>query len=377
MPTKRDLLRIAAKSALLTIALWVIFLTIGMRFDWPLYAPIFTIIWIVPMTISAGSIQLTSRQRVLIIFGVCVVVTVLTFATTLLIYPTSTPSLRGLLGALILGAIIGILSTLVVPRLRGSSRLLSAIVALVIAATPSGLSAQKHSLVIASVADASSGAPLENAEVRLVDARMAAQTDWSGEARISEVPQGRYKFEVRHPGYAVLYVDLLVEGDSTGPVFRLASIGPVPSLEPVTVNALRPTSPLKDFETRRGQGIGKFLTADELAAQSNRSLMSIVVQAFNGLMATPDPEQTSRIILMTRRQDARLDLNALPEDKHYLYESHCGVDIYLDGSQFKDDLDTVKPGDLAAVEYYPMSSAPGQYRRLSENCGVLLLWSKK
>jgi hypothetical protein len=75
----------------------------------------------VPMTISAGSILLTSRQRVLMIFGVCVAVTILTFATTLLIYPNSTPSLRGLLGALILGAIIGILSTLVVPRLRGSS----------------------------------------------------------------------------------------------------------------------------------------------------------------------------------------------------------------------------------------------------------------
>ena len=249
--------------------------------------------------------------------------------------------------------------------------------ALVIAATPPGVSAQRHSLVIASVADASSGAPLENAEVRLVDARMAARTDWSGEARISDVPQGKYKFEVRHPGYAVLYVDLLVEGDSTGPVFRLASIGPVPSLEHVTVNAQRPTSPLKDFETRRGQGIGKFLSADELASESNRSLMTIVVQAFNGLMSVPDPEQTSRIILMTRRQDARLDLNTLPEDKHYLSESHCGVDIYLDGSPFKDDLDSVKPGDLAAVEYYPMSGAPGQYRRLSENCGVLLLWSKK
>jgi carboxypeptidase family protein len=260
-------------------------------------------------------------------------------------------------------------------------RLLSRSAVLVIAAAPTaGLNAQssaRNSLVIASVADASSGAPLENADVRLVDARMGARTDWSGEARIPNVPPGKYKFEVRHPGYAVLDVDLLVEGDSTGPVFRLASTGPVPSLQPVTVNAQQPPSPLSDFETRRAQGIGKFLTADQLAAESSRSLMSIVVQAFNGLMSAPDPEQTSRIILMTRRQDARLDLHNLPQDKRYLYESHCGVDVYLDGSQFKDDLDSIKPADLAAVEYYPMSSAPGQYRRLSESCGVLLLWSKK
>ena len=264
----------------------------------------------------------------------------------------------------------------------GASRitsLLSAIAVLAVATAPSGLSAQssRNSLIIASVADASSAAPLENAEVRLLDARLGAKTDWSGEARIPNVPPGRYKLEVRHPGYAVLDVDLIVEGDSTGPVFRLASTSPVPSLEPVTINAKQPLSSLSDFEARRAQGIGKFLTADQLAAQSNLSLMRIVVQAFNGLMSVPDPEQTSRIILTTRRQDAPLDLNSLPIDKRFFYESHCGVDIYLDGSQFKDDLDSIKPADLAAVEYYPMSSAPGQFRRLSDNCGVLLLWSKK
>jgi carboxypeptidase family protein len=253
-------------------------------------------------------------------------------------------------------------------------------VAFVLAATPTWLNAQtrlRNSLVIASVADASSGAPLENAEVRLVDARIGGTTDWSGEARISNVPQGKHKFEIRHSGYAVLDVDLLVEGDSTGPVFRLASNGPVPSLDPVTVNANRPASYLRDFEARRAEGIGKFLTSEQIAAQTNLSLMTVVVQAFNTLMSAPDPAQTGRNILMTRRADARIDLNSLPQEKRFKYESHCGVDVYLDGAQYRDDLDAIKPADLAAVEYYQMSSAPSQYRRLSESCGVLLLWSKK
>jgi hypothetical protein len=231
--------------------------------------------------------------------------------------------------------------------------------------------------VIASVADASSGAPLQDAEVRLVDAHMSARTDWSGEARISNVSPGKHKFEVRHPGYTVLEVELLVEGDSTGPVFRLASTGPAPSLEPLTVNAQQPPSSLRDFESRRAQGLGKFLTADQLAPQSDRSLMSIVVRSFNGLMSVPDPEHTGQNILMTRRGNARLVMPNPPTDQHFLSESHCGVDIYLDGSQFIDDLDAIRPGGLAGVEYYPMSGAPGQYRRHSESCGVLLLWSKK
>jgi hypothetical protein len=206
---------------------------------------------------------------------------------------------------------------------------------------------------------------------------MTARTDWSGEARISNVSPGKHKFEVRHPGYAVLEVELLVEGDSTGPVFRLASTEPVPSLEPPTVKAQQPPSPLRDFETRRAQGIGKFLTAGQLAARSDRSLMSIVVQAFNGLMSAPDPEQPGRNILMTRRGNARLDITTAPTDQHFLSESHCGVDIYLDGSRLSGDLDAIRPGNLAGVEYYSMDSAPGQYRRPSASCGVLLLWSKK
>jgi hypothetical protein len=232
----------------------------------------------------------------------------------------------------------------------------------------------RTSVVIAGVADADTGAPLENAEVRVVDANMSARTDWTGEARIPFVTPGKHRFEVRHPGYSVLNVDLLVEGDSTGPVFRLASTKPVPELEAVTVGGQRTPSALKDFEARRAQGLGKFLTADQLAEQIDQPLISIVVHAFSGLMAAQDPDRLGHDILMTRRANARLD-PTIPSNEHYV-ESHCGVDVYLNGSQYRDDLDGIRPSDLAGVEYYPMSAAPGEYRRPSRSCGVLLLWSK-
>ncbi|MGH7651652.1 MAG: carboxypeptidase regulatory-like domain-containing protein [Gemmatimonadaceae bacterium] len=248
-------------------------------------------------------------------------------------------------------------------------------------AAPLSLIAQnsRTSVVIAGVADATTGAPLENAEVRVVDANISGRTDWNGEVRIPYVTPGKHQFEVRHPGYSVLNVDLLVQGDSTGPVFRLASTNPVPELEPVTVNGQPTPSSLKAFEARRAQGLGKFLTADQLevAEQTNQALMSIVVHAFNGLMSAQDPEHTGRDILMTRRANARLEQNDLPLEMHYISESHCGVDVYLDGTQYKDDLDAIRPEQLAGVEYYPMSAAPGEYRRLSSSCGVLLLWSKR
>lgn len=63
------------------------------------------------MTISAGSIPLTTRERFVLVFGVAFTVVVLTFSVMPLIYPSSIWSFRGLFGAVLLGAIIGILSS--------------------------------------------------------------------------------------------------------------------------------------------------------------------------------------------------------------------------------------------------------------------------
>jgi hypothetical protein len=97
--------------------------------------------------------------------------------------------------------------------------------------------------VIAGVTDAQSGAPLADAQVSVSDLNLSARTDWSGEVRIPNVGTGKHKFEIRRAGYAPLDVDLLVQGDSMGPVFRLAKAGipgtagtpGTPALEPVKV----------------------------------------------------------------------------------------------------------------------------------------------
>jgi hypothetical protein len=223
----------------------------------------------------------------------------------------------------------------------------------------------KSSLVIAAVTDAQSGAPLADAQVTLSDLNVSARTDWSGEARIPNVAPGQHKFEIRHPGYEPLDVDLLVQGDSTGPVFRLAKAGT--ALEPVKVTGDPSTSYLADFEKRRQQGRGRYLTAADLEQKKNRSLVTVLASAFGGLMSTPDAARPGHNILMTRGTKPRLTN----------VDVHCGIDIYLDNSQYLDDLEALHPSDLAGVEYYPIESAPGEYRKLSDNCGVLILWSKK
>jgi Carboxypeptidase regulatory-like domain len=255
-------------------------------------------------------------------------------------------------------------------KLSLGSRVTTAILLVAIAYTPcqrlEAQTAPKASVVIAGVTDAQSGAPLADALVSVSDLNISARTDWSGEVRISNVAVGQHKFEIRRAGYQPLDVDLLVQGDSIGPVFRLVKAG-TPALEPVKVAGDPSTSYLADFERRRAQGRGRFLTAADLDQKQNRSLVAVLSSAFGGLMSTPDPARPGHNILMTRRTKPRLTN----------VDVHCGVDIYLDNSQYLDDLEALHPSDLAGVEYYPIESAPGEYRKLTDNCGVLVLWSRK
>jgi hypothetical protein len=54
----------------------------------------------------------------------------------------------------------------------------------------------------------------------------------------------------------------------------------------------------------------------------------------------------------------------------------CGVDVYLDGMLFLDDIDAIHPTEIAGIEFYSMTSAPPQYRRGTGSCQVMLIWSK-
>jgi len=232
-----------------------------------------------------------------------------------------------------------------------------------------GQTAGKTSVVIASVADAQSGGPLADAQVSLSDLNVSARTDWSGEARIPNIASGQHKFEIRRPGYEPLDVDLLVQGDSTGPVFRLvkATVPAGNTLEPVKVPVEAGPSYLAGFEQRRQLGQGRFLTAADLEKKGNRSLVVVLAQSFGSLMSTPDPERAGRNILLTRRTRPSLANGQV----------QCGVDVWYNNSRFADDLDSLRPTDLAGVEYYAVESAPGAFRRPTSNCGVLVLWSKQ
>ena len=55
----------------------------------------------------------------------------------------------------------------------------------------------------------------------------------------------------------------------------------------------------------------------------------------------------------------------------------CDLQVYLDDIPLGDaELNTIRTGDLDAVEFYTAPQVPVRYRTKRYGCGIVLLWSK-
>lgn len=220
-------------------------------------------------------------------------------------------------------------------------------------------------VVVAGVADANTGAPLEGAQVRLPDMGLVVRTNWIGEATIKDVPRGPQRIQVRKLGYSPSDISLMVSGDSTGPVFMLASA--IVSLDTVRIQGELYPRRMEEFYTRRKVGIGRFLSDSVLAREGHREMSLVLSQRFPGLRAAWDNNEHRYKLMSTRHQ---------PGSVGGQVNMSCPVDVYVDGVFWGGALEGLYPSDLEGVEYYPMTSAPPQYRRTTGSCSVLLVWSR-
>jgi len=219
--------------------------------------------------------------------------------------------------------------------------------------------------LVAGVADAATGAAVEGAEVIVPDLRVSARTNALGEAQIHDLPTGRYVVRVRFLGYAMSEVSLLIQGDTTGAVFRLERVAT--SLATVTVNGRSVPVRLKDFEIRRHQAIGRFITGEELDKVKLDELPLVMQTRFPGLRAFTDQEGHWHIASTRSSLNVQTGMSA------------CDVQVYLDDVALYaglGDLDFLRTHDFAGVEYYTAPEVPVRYRTKAYGCGILLLWSK-
>jgi hypothetical protein len=252
------------------------------------------------------------------------------------------------------------------------------------------------SLLVVSVGETGTGAFIKDAEVRLVEPKRSARTAWDGEARFPGLSAGRIHVQVRAIGFAPGDVDVQLSADSTAVHFELERSSV--ALDTVRVSEATKVRPmLQEFETRRKQNIGRFLTDSMLREDRTQSLQYILAARFPGIQVH---EHGIRAM-----QPSGLGA-----------DSECPVLIYMDGFKITDvdkgpnispdaqrlgggaggrsgggggggangkpkreitPLDNIRPDSLIGVEYYSRTSAPVQYKPLGNYCKVILLWTRR
>ena len=279
--------------------------------------------------------------------------------------------------------------------------------------------AQGTTVLVVGVSDAMTGQALTGAEVIFPELGRGGHTDGLGEARIGGIPVGSHRIRVRMIGYAAADTVLPFQGDTTGIVFRLEHTAV--QMEAVEVKAAGP-SRLREFEMRRAQGIGKYLTVDQLERDKDREFGVVAMTRFPGLQVVHDGDgrphiasirgscgvgsSPSEALRVGSRGGGSGGRGAAttggsptgvqgsggagqgsvstepPVGTAFSAGSctpnkGCIVQTYLDDILLDEaDFDIIATWDLAGVEYYSGAQVPVRYRISGAACGVMLLWSK-
>jgi hypothetical protein len=213
--------------------------------------------------------------------------------------------------------------------------------------------------------------PVSFAEVVILRTDIRMQTNAAGRFRFVDVPPGQYLLIVRRIGFRPTSSIIQVGARDT---LRLSfALEPaLLQLDTVIVTERRQSLRLLEFEERRRQGVGFFITQDQIekrnlpvAADYLRFAPSI------SLAPSPNPSGISELVAISKREGGSLlgdGANA------------CAMQIVVDGvpmpPRFPLEL-LPTPRELAGIEVYNgPATVPAKFNGLDRRCGMVLIWTR-
>ena len=246
-------------------------------------------------------------------------------------------------------------------RLRLNQLLVIGWAAGIHAGTPQG-----RNILTAMVADKSTAMAIPGAEVRIPALRLATVSDSGGAATFRNLDDGVVRIAVTREGYVPKHVTVLLGvSDSTEIVLMMEP--ETHELDEVTVIAPRSKPYLREFDVRRTQGLGRFLTETQLDSARHDFLADFIARRFPGVRAEWNPSHLSV-------RFGRAGYTALSEKST---SKSCTVRVYIDDMVAQPgDVGALRATDVAGVEYHS-NAPPVQYRTAGSQCGVILVWTKR
>ncbi|MEO5815514.1 MAG: carboxypeptidase regulatory-like domain-containing protein [Gemmatimonadaceae bacterium] len=197
------------------------------------------------------------------------------------------------------------------------------------------------------------GVPLADVAVHVVDAAGSARTDSLGRFRLSGLPAGSQLVEARRVGFFIGRRPVELRSGRT--VDIQLSIDRIVSLDSIRVVAQR--NKYKEFEQHRRSPAGRFFTEEQIAARHafDTSDLFFTVPGFRVIGSGFDAR-----IASTRGATG--------------FGKSCMPNVIIDNMQ-NQDINLIRPNDIGAIEAY--NDVAGGPPGANHGCGVIVIWTKR
>lgn len=219
-------------------------------------------------------------------------------------------------------------------------------------------------VVHATVADATTGIYILDAEVTVEPLGLKEITDYFGAADFSGLRKGRYTLQARRMGFAPVVTEIELSGKDSLEITMLMK--PVThELAPVTVDAAASSPFLREFEQRRRLGNGQYITDSVLRARPGSTLPDILTSRLRGVGVLRKPDGAF-IPYSTRGTNS-------------FSGGRCRINVYWNGVRItritSQEVD-IPTAFIGGIEFYNPGSIPVEYQDSGNDCGVLLFWPR-
>jgi hypothetical protein len=214
--------------------------------------------------------------------------------------------------------------------------------------------------IIGRVVDQLSRAPVAGARVTVLGTPRETGTDSAGQFTHAGLGPGAYFLEIRAVGYAsTSWLMRLRDGETIDTVFELYPLQN--ELDPIVVTA-RPTLAqrrMEEFQRRRMDRRGVFLTAQEIESTKAATLMDVLRNVPGVRLAC-----TSRGCNVRMMRSAR--------------GGGCLPDWVLDGlPATNSSTPSMSTVGIVGIEIYrSLSETPAEFLKSDSQCGVIAIWTK-
>lgn len=217
-------------------------------------------------------------------------------------------------------------------------------------------------VTVRGVVNDADGHAIPDADVAVVSARQVTRTDGRGRFALSRIPAGRVEITARRLGYAPGKLELVAEQD-------VDSIRLTLTIQPALIAAMEVSSNerqkrqwIEDFYRRRAQGLGQYVTRDEILARNS--------------FRPSDMFRTTPGVQIMKGRGLRFNYSKSLDPRR-----DCPPLMWVDGQRALGmELDDLSLPDIEGIELYGgPSTTPMQFSSnitSAQTCGTIVVWTR-